>query len=236
MPCWLGTVFQPRKTIQAAQNFFVEIGKNATLYCISNHPNSNYTWKHNDSLLQIANHSRFSFIIDGVLQIHNVMETDGGLYECSTSALYPGFGKQTRSTVVNLTVYSEPISTKTNVCTAATLFFRLGLPSVNLTLTQDGNPNCTCNAINSSETCRLDLHPNVSLINIQCDYDGSAPLLVQIFHNAIILFQQNVTGDQRSVTHTVSNSSSGSFQCIANNLYGSKQTSLFVYFQSTGNT
>ena len=235
MPCWLGTVFRPRKTIQAAQNFFVEVGENATLYCISNHPNSTYTWKHNDSLLQIANRSRFSFIIDGVLQIHNVVETDGGLYKCASTALYPVFGKQIRSTVVSLTVYmySEPISTKTNVCTAESLFVRVGLPSVNLTLTQDGNPNSTCNAINSSETCRFDLHPNVSVITIECDYDGSTPLLVQIFHNAVILFQRNVTDDQRSVTHTVSSPSSGIFQCIASNPYGSKQISIFVRSQST---
>ena len=228
MPCCLVRLFQPRRTIQAAQNFFVEVGENATLYCISNHPNSTYTWKHNDSLLQIANHSRFSLIIDGVLQIHNVMETDGGLYECTTSAVYT-YGKQIRSTVVSLTVYSEPISTKTNVCTAESMFVRVGLPSVNLTLTQDGNPNST---INSSETCRFDLHPNVSVITIECDYDGSTPLLVQIFHNAIILFQRNVTDDQRSVTHTVSSPSSGIFQCIASNPYGSKQISVFVSSQS----
>ena len=123
MSCYIAAQFPPQKTIRETQKFSVEVGENATLYCISNHPNSTYTWKHDESLLQIANHSRFSLIIDGVLQIHNVVETDGGLYECAASAIYPHptVGKQIRSTMFILTVYSESVSIKTNICATATL-------------------------------------------------------------------------------------------------------------------
>ena len=210
---YIGIQFKPRTTIGITQNILVEIGGSATLYCISSHPNSTYVWKRDG--IQVASHSSYSFLINGVLQIRDIMQTDGGLYICSATAVYPKFGQQTRKTMINLTVYSESIMKRMLYMyyRSAFPFVYLGLPSVNLTLTQSAN---------------------VSTISIVCDCDGSAPLLVQILHNAVILFQQNVTDDQRSVgTHNVSILSSGIYQCIASNPYGSKQTSLFVRLQST---
>ena len=103
----LGQSFNPRKTIPDTLNISVEVGGNTTLYCISNHPNSNYTWKRNGSPIQVDNHSRFSVIIDGVLQLRDVRQTDGGLYICSATAVYPASKQYSRSTTTNLTVYSE---------------------------------------------------------------------------------------------------------------------------------
>ena len=103
----LGISFVPRKTIKETQYISVEVGGSATLYCISNHPNSSYAWKCDGSPVQVANHSKYSFTIDGVLQIHDVVQTDGGLYNCSATAVYPGYGQHTRNTTTNLTVYSE---------------------------------------------------------------------------------------------------------------------------------
>ena len=233
MPCCLGTQFIPRSTILVTQNIFVEIGGSATLYCISNHPNCTYVWKRDG--VQVASHSSYSFLIDGVLQIRDIMQTDGGLYICSATAVYPQSGKQTRKTMITLTVYSKSITKRMLYMYygAAFPFVHLGLPSVNLTLTQSGSLNFTCQAINASTACRL--HPNVSSIQVSivCDCGGSAPLLLQILHNAVVLFQQNVTDGQRSVTHNVSSPSSGVYQCISSNSYGSKQTSLLVRLQST---
>ena len=231
MCCCLGIQFVPRATILVTQNIFVEIGGSATLYCISNHPNSTYVWKRDG--IQVANHSNYSFLIDGVLQIRDIMQTDGGLYVCSATAVYPDNKQHTRKTMVNLTVYSESITKRMLYMyyRSAFPFVHLGLPSVNLTLTQSANLNSTCHAINVSTACIL--HPNVSTISIVCDCDGSVPLLVQILHNAVILFQQNVTDDQRCVAHNVSIPSSGIYQCLASNPYGSKQTSLFVRLHST---
>ena len=109
----VGTSFIPRNQLNEIRNFFVQVGASATLYCISNHPNSTYTWKRDGSPIQVANHSRYSLIIDGVLQIRKVQKTDGGLYICTATAVYPADGQQTRSrnTKINLTVYSESIST-----------------------------------------------------------------------------------------------------------------------------
>ena len=231
MLCCLAVQFKPRRTINVTQYIFVEIGGSATLYCISNHPDSTYVWKRDG--IQVGSHSSYSFLIDGVLQIRDIMQTDGGLYICSATAVYPTFGQQTRKTMVNLTVYSESIMKRILYMyyRSAFPFVHLGLPSVNLTLTQSGSLNFTCQAINASTACRL--HPNVSTISIVCDCGGSAPLLLQILHNAVALFQQNVTDGQRSVTHNVSSPSSGVYQCIASNSYGSKQTSLLVRLQST---
>ena len=106
--------FLPTSTLIGSQNISVTVDGIATLYCISNHPNSTYTWKRDGSPIHVDNHSRYSFIIDGVLQIQNVTETDGGLYICSATAVYPDYGQQTRNTMANLTVYSQSIST--NIC------------------------------------------------------------------------------------------------------------------------
>jgi hypothetical protein len=62
-----GYGFIPRRTIVVTQNVSVEIGGSTTLYCILNHPNSTYVWKRDD--IHVANSSRYSFLIDGVLQI-----------------------------------------------------------------------------------------------------------------------------------------------------------------------
>ena len=226
----VGTLFIPRNPLQGIQNIFVEVGDSATLYCIYNHPSSTYTWKRDGSPIQVANHSRYSLIIDGVLQIHNVMQTDGGLYICSATAVYPIFGQRTRtSAMINLIVYSKSMA---SFVTLLAYFVSLGLPDVNLTLVhvQDGNSSTKCVAINSTTSCRV---PSiVSSITIMCHFDGYVPLLVQILHNAVILFQQNMTDNQRSVQHNATNRlSSGVYQCIANNPYGSTQTSLHVLVQ-----
>ena len=102
-------LFRPRMTIAETQYISVEVGGSATLYCIYNHHNSTYTWKRNGSLIHVADHSRYSVIIDGVLQIDNVTETDGGLYNCSAPAVYPNYGQQTRNAMIALTVYSESL-------------------------------------------------------------------------------------------------------------------------------
>ena len=188
-------------------------------------------WKRDG--IQVASHSSYSFLIDGVLQIRDIKQSDGGLYICSATAVYADNRQHTRKTMVSLTVYSKSI-TKWMLYMyygSAFPFVHLGLPSVNLTLTQSGSLNVTCQAINASTACRL--HPNVSSISIVCDCGGSAPLLLHILHNAVVLFQQNVTDGQRSVTHNVSSPSSGVYQCIASNSYGSNQTSLLVRLQST---
>ena len=105
--------------------------------------------------------------------------------------------------------------------------FTKGLPNVRLTLVQDGNSstNC-CDVINATTSCRV--HP----VSIACQFNGSVPLLVQILHNDVNLFEQNVTNNQRSVRHNATNHlSSGVYQCIASNPYGSVQTSLYVLVQ-----
>ena len=109
----VGRSFTPKNQLKQIQNisFEVVVGDRATLYCIFNHPNSTYTWKRDGSPIQVANHSKYSLIIDGVLQIHNVTQTDGGLYICTATAVYPAYRQQTRNTTINLTVYSESIST-----------------------------------------------------------------------------------------------------------------------------
>ena len=61
------------------QNIFVKVGSNATLYCISSHISSSYTWKRDGSVIVVG--MRFSLLIDGVLYIQNVTEQDSGQYE-----------------------------------------------------------------------------------------------------------------------------------------------------------
>ena len=104
--------------------------------------------------------------------------------------------------------------------------FTKGLPNVSLTLVQDRNSSTNCDVINPTTSCRV--HP----VSIVCQFNGSVPLLVQILHNAVILVQQTVTDNQRSLQHNATNHlSSGVYQCIATNLYGSIQTNLYVLVQ-----
>jgi hypothetical protein len=202
-----GQVFYPNSTLQRTQNISVAVGGTATLYCISNHPNSTYAWERDGSPIQVANLSRYSLIIDGVLQIHNITKTDGGVYTCSATAIYPDFGQQTRYTMVNLTVYS--------------------LPSASLSLVLDGKASTDCN---SATVCRI--HPSVSSVIILCQFTGSLPLLVQILHNTVSFFEETVTDNQRSVQIRMTNNvSPGAYQCIVNNPYGSTQTSLNIIVQ-----
>jgi hypothetical protein len=206
-----GTLFMPRNPLKnlGTLHVSVEVGDNATLYCVSNHPNATYTWKHDGSPIQVVDHSRYSFLIDGVLQIQDVVQTDGGLYVCSATALYPMFGQQTRKTEVRLTVYS--------------------LSKLNLSLIiQDGNSTTNCDSLNTTEECRV--YSVVSSLTAVCQFDGSVPLLVKILHNAATVFQQNVTDHQRSLQHNFSNPvSSGIYQCIVTNPYGSTQTSVYAH-------
>ena len=110
-----------------------------------------------------------------------------------------------------------------------------GLPNVNLTLVQDENLSTNCDAISTTTACKV--NPIVSSVSIVCYFDGSVPLLVQILHNAVIIFQQTVADNQRSVQHNYNATNrrwSGVYQCVANNSYGSTQISLYVAVQGTG--
>ncbi|XP_062512949.1 peroxidasin homolog [Corticium candelabrum] len=96
----------PRAYIQN-QNIFVKVGSNATLYCISSHITSSYTWKRDGSVIVVG--MRFSLLIDGVLHIQNVTEQDSGQYECTATATFPSFGVVTRKVSWSVTVYSKSI-------------------------------------------------------------------------------------------------------------------------------
>ena len=98
----------PRVYIQN-QNIFVKVGSNATLYCISSHISSSYTWKRDSTVIVVG--MRFSLLIDGVLHIQNVTEQDSGQYECTATATFSSFGVITRKVSWNVTVYSKSIST-----------------------------------------------------------------------------------------------------------------------------
>ena len=99
----------PRVYIQNQHNF-VKVGSNATLYCISSHISSSYTWKRDDSTVIVVG-MRFSLLIDGVLHIQNVTEQDSGQYECTATATFSLFGVVTRKVSWSVTVYSKSIST-----------------------------------------------------------------------------------------------------------------------------
>ena len=96
----------PRAYIKK-QNIFVKVGSNATLYCISSHISSSYTWKRYDTVIIVG--MRFSLLIDGVLHIQNVTEQDSGKYECTATATFPIFGVVTRKVSWIATVYSKSI-------------------------------------------------------------------------------------------------------------------------------
>ena len=91
------------------QNIFVKVGSNATLYCISTHISSSYTWTTHGSVIVVD--MKISLLIDGVLHIQNVTEQDSGQYECTATATFSSFGVQTRKVSWNVTVYSKSIST-----------------------------------------------------------------------------------------------------------------------------
>jgi hypothetical protein len=203
--------FKPRNPLKGlgVQNVAVELGDNATLYCIYNHPKSTYKWKHNSSLIHVVYPSRYS-LVDGVLQIQDVLQTDVGLYSCEAEATYKTKLYSRNIATFNLTVYS--------------------LPKVNLTLAmQDGNLSTNCNAVISTVACRI---PSaVSSFAVVCQFDGSVPLVVQILHNASVIFGQNVTDNQTSVQLYREPNQSGVYQCLVNNPYGSTQKSLYVSAQ-----
>ena len=108
----------PRAYIQN-QNIFIQVGSNATLYCISSHSSSPYTWKRDGSVIVVG--MRFSLLIDGVLHIQNVTEQDSGHYECTATATFPSFGVETRKVSWSVTVYSK--SFPTNCILLANLYF-----------------------------------------------------------------------------------------------------------------
>ena len=98
----------PRAYIQN-QNIFAKVDSNATLYCISTHISSSYTWTRDGSVIAVG--MRFSLLIDGVLHIQNVTEQDSGKYECTATAAFPSIGVVTRKVSMSVTVYSKSIST-----------------------------------------------------------------------------------------------------------------------------
>ena len=100
----------PRAYIQN-QNIFVKVGSNATLYCISSHISSSYTWSRDGSVIVVG--MRFSSLIDGVLHIQNVTEQDSGEYECTATATFSSKngGVQKRMVPWSVTVYSKSFST-----------------------------------------------------------------------------------------------------------------------------
>ncbi|XP_062513183.1 hemicentin-1-like isoform X2 [Corticium candelabrum] len=192
----------PRVYIQNQHNF-VKVGSNATLYCISSHISSSYTWKRDDSTVIVVG-MRFSLLIDGVLHIQNVTEQDSGQYECTATATFSLFGVVTRKVSWSVTVYS--------------------LPRVTLSLSQlnDTHTKQFCNTTNLVVPCILNHLPTT----VKCQAKGSFPTLIQLFHNGQLLLKQNVTNANHAVQHTISSPRSGIYQCIARNEYSSKQSSL----------
>ena len=88
------------------QNIFVKVGSNATLYCISSHISSSYTWTRDVSMIVVG--MRFSLLIDDVLHIQNVTEQDSGHYECTATVTFSLFGGvQNRIVPWSVTVYSK---------------------------------------------------------------------------------------------------------------------------------
>ena len=115
----------PRPYVQR-QNIFIKVGSNATLYCISSHISSSYTWSRDGSVIVVG--MRFSLLIDGVLHIQNVTEQDSGQYECTATATFLSFGVQTRKVSWSVTVYSKSIFTNyilINLSCTVTILYRL---------------------------------------------------------------------------------------------------------------
>ncbi|XP_062512780.1 peroxidasin homolog [Corticium candelabrum] len=193
----------PRAYIQN-QNIFVKVGSNATLYCISSHITSSYTWSRDGSVIVVG--MRFSLLIDGVLHIQNVTEQDNGQYECTATATFPSFGVVTRKVSWSVTVYSVPRVT-------------LSLSQLNDTRTEQ-----ICNTTNLVVPCILNHLPTT----VKCQAKGSFPMLIQLSRNVQLLLKQNVTNANHAVQHTISSPRSEIYQCIARNEYGSKQSSLYA--------
>ena len=59
-------------------------------------------------------------------------------------------------------------------------------------------------------------------------------MLIQLFRNAQLLLEQNVTNANHAVQPTISFPRSGIYQCIARNEYGSKQSSLYATVSDNG--
>jgi hypothetical protein len=124
---------------------------------------------------------------------------------------------------------STAVSVSVNTKEYTVSFTDPQLSKLNLSLIiQDGNSTTNCDSLNTTEECRV--YSVVSSLTAVCQFDGSVPLLVKILHNAATVFQQNVTDHQRSLQHNFSNPvSSGIYQCIVTNPYGSTQTSVYAH-------
>lgn len=101
-------------------------------------------------------------------------------------------------------------------------------PSVVLTMIEvNGQQDTTiCRAVSSLTTdCTL-ISSNVAVtVVFVCTATGSTPLVVQLFKNAKLLRQVNASD---TLINKIHSPSSGIYQCVATNQYGSQQTSMYL--------
>ena len=83
------------------ENIAVEADREATLYCISNAPDSTYRWFKDDSPIDL-NSRRYRLVVDGVLTIADVEEDDFGIYRCEVTGADGFEGTRTSDALIDV--------------------------------------------------------------------------------------------------------------------------------------
>lgn len=87
-------------------NMYVENGKDAVLFCMSNRENATYTWSKDDIPLDLEENDRLSILEEGTLKIARVTAEDYALYTCTVTG--PVGTPGTKAGGALLSVYSRP--------------------------------------------------------------------------------------------------------------------------------